>query len=190
MFLGRYVMVLISLSFQEDRMAKQRHYVIHNGEEIRLSQAGIDLKGRGIKDLSEVVGLPDVRPLRRLELQGNEITDIKLMEKFTQLEVLQLGKNKISEIRGLDNLINLQDLGLHDNLITEIKVLDHLENLKYLGISGNPITDLKALENLKNLKELWLSRDDIVSLEEINKLKEKLPDLKVFPYDFMDAFDY
>jgi len=41
-------------------MAKQRHYVIHNGEEIRLKRYGgatLDLSKRGIKDLNEVEGL-------------------------------------------------------------------------------------------------------------------------------------
>ncbi|MHA1988177.1 MAG: leucine-rich repeat domain-containing protein [Promethearchaeota archaeon] len=87
----------------------------------------LEIDQRGIRDITEVIGL-------------NQLQD---------LEELNLSKNKISEITGLENLRNLKKLNLSENQIKDINGLENLTNLRELDISYNKITDSQTLRKLK-----------------------------------------
>ena len=74
------------------------------------------------------------------------------LHKLVNLQILNLNSNQITEIKGLDNLVNLQHLYLHQNQITEIKGLDKLVNLQRLDLYNNQIRKIKGLDNLINLQ--------------------------------------
>lgn len=99
-----------------------------------------------------------------------EITDIKGLDTFTELEELILCDNEISEIKGLENLINLKKLDLTGNKINEIKGLENLENLEELILGRNKINEIKGLEDLKNLRVLWITRNRIEKISGLETL--------------------
>jgi len=100
-----------------------------------------------------------------------KISDIKGLQKYTELKELYLDMNHISEIEGLDNFVNLEVLSLRNNrYITEIKGLDKLTKLRVLRLDGNSIDKIKGLDNLKNLEVLWLGFNRITEINGLDKL--------------------
>jgi len=109
------------------------------GSTYKVKRNALKLSGKGIQDISELVGLENLTDLKALYLSGNQITEIKGLGSLKYLKILDLRHNKISEIKGLENLELLQELYLDGNNITEIKGLENLFNLKVLSLSNNPI---------------------------------------------------
>ena len=77
--------------------------------------------------------------LTKLDLNNNEISDIKPLASLTNLTLLDLNYNEISDIKPLASLTNLTLLNLADNEISDIKPLASLTQLTWLYLSGNPI---------------------------------------------------
>src|SRR4028119_2234453 len=53
--------------------------------------------------------------LTELDLNNNQISDIKPLESLTNLTYINLENNQISDIKPLQSLTNLTDLALYDN---------------------------------------------------------------------------
>ena len=124
-----------------------------------------------------------LKELKELNLFGNNISDIKVLEKFkfNKLEKLDIGSNEISDINILENVNfkELKELHLYYNNISDIKVLEKVkfEKLEKLNLSFNPISDINILEkvNFKELKELNLFGNNISDIKVLEKVKfEKL----------------
>ncbi|MFX1314164.1 MAG: TIR domain-containing protein [Promethearchaeota archaeon] len=101
----------------------------------------LDLSNQGIRDISEIKGLEKISNLRILNLNKNQITEIKGLDNLRILETLSLENNNISEIKGLDNLTLLENLLLSGNNISEIKGLGNLTSLKRIELRDNPVRD-------------------------------------------------
>ncbi|MFX1480327.1 MAG: leucine-rich repeat domain-containing protein [Promethearchaeota archaeon] len=125
-----------------------------------------------IKDISEIKSLKDYTDLNELVLMGNEISEIKGLESLVNLKKLDLSKNQITEIKGLDSLVNLEELDLSGNQITEIKGLESLVNLEELRLSYNQIKEIGGLDSLKKLVALNLSNNQITDVDELKNLTE------------------
>ena len=139
----------------------------------------------GLKDLCKI----EFKELKELNLNWNNISDIKVLEKvkFEKLEILWLGGNKISDISILEkvNFKNLKELYLDENNISDIKVFEKVkfEKLEILSLGCNKISDINILEklNFKGLKELYLYDNkisDIKILENINLEKLEILNLR------------
>ena len=156
---------------------------------IQQDTTEIDLKDKGIgneglKDLCQI----ELKGLKKLYLEKNNISDIKVLEnaKFEKLELLGLGSNKISDINILEKVKfkELKELYLEMNNISDIKVLENVnfEKLEILGLSCNNISDINVLEkvNFKELKELYLDRNNISDIKVLENTKfEKLEELYI-----------
>jgi internalin A len=70
--------------------------------------------------------------LTEINVNNNEISDIKPLQSLTHLTVLDLYNNKISDIKPLESLTNLSRLNLYNNKISDIKPLESLTNLTVL----------------------------------------------------------
>ena len=111
--------------------------------------------------------------LLALYLEGNNITDIKELEKvkYEKLEDLWLNNNKISDINILEkvNFKELIVLDLSHNEITDMSVLINctFPKLKWLGLNNNKISDINILANtnFKELYELDLGFNDIIDID-------------------------
>ncbi len=155
--------------------------VIYNGEYYLIEITNfnghnygvLDLSRQGIRDISEIEGLDALLILGELDLNDNQITEIKGIENLKNLYNLNLSCNKLTEIRGLDTLLNLSELNLSENEITEIKGIENLKKLYSLNFSSNKLTEIKGLEYLKRLRYLNL-KDNLI--KEIKGLENFLVD--------------
>ena len=62
-----------------------------------------------------------------LNLQDQQLTDVKGLEKLTQLKKLHLGGNQLSDTKGLEKLTKLRELNLEDNLALTKAQIDQLQ---------------------------------------------------------------
>ena len=102
-----------------------------------------------------------------------ELADIKLVEKFTNLQELNLNgikfpKNKIPKWMSL--MAKLGFFNLEEKFPLDLSTLEKLTNLEALGISDTTVKNFKTLENLTNLKELYLVGKEVCNIEPVNKL--------------------
>jgi len=56
----------------------------------------------------------DLEKVTELSLDDNQLTDVKGLEKLTQLEMLSLNHNKLTDVKGLEKLTQLKWLSLED----------------------------------------------------------------------------
>ena len=57
----------------------------------------------------------DLEKVKALLLGNNQLTDVKGLEKLTQLEGLWLPRNQLTDVKGLEKLTRLTELDLIDN---------------------------------------------------------------------------
>ncbi len=137
----------------------------------RLVGLGLDFKN--IRDLVEIVSaLSDMPNLKRLDLDGNLISDLSPMASLTNLTELRLGQNNISDLSPLSGLTNLTELYLSNNSISDIFPVSSLVNLTELYLSSNSIPDLSPLSGLTNLTELYLGFNSISDLSPLSGLTD------------------
>ena len=100
------------------------------------------LWGNGISTLSVLPPLPQ---LEFLDLNWNQIADIRRLADFTKLKTLWIQGNNIRDIKPLAGLTHLSDLRLGENKISDVRSLAELVNLQTLHLQGNPIQDTSVL---------------------------------------------
>ncbi|MFX1572638.1 MAG: leucine-rich repeat domain-containing protein [Promethearchaeota archaeon] len=140
-------------------------YVSLDDENLEVKKGKLDLSSRNIKDITEIKGLKNFSDIQVLYFNKNEIREIKGLETLKNLRILDLSDNLINEIKGLKFLSKLQWLVLRNNKITEIKELNYLRNLKILNLQHNEITEINGLETLTNLQELILNDNKITEIK-------------------------
>ncbi len=126
-----------------------------------------------------------------------ELADIKLLEKFTNLEILSLGriiypkkgtpkwmiilskygffdikKRFALDLSPLAKLQNLKSLTICDTSVKNINSLANLVNLQKLDLSGTNIQNIEPVKNLINIERLVLDGTAIVDLKPIKNLKK------------------
>lgn len=82
--------------------------------------------------------------IRKLNVWGNELSDISLVRQMPNVEVLSLSVNRISSLRDFGSCLKLQELYLRKNNIqdlSEIRYLMGLPELRALWLSDNPCAD-------------------------------------------------
>ena len=124
-----------------------------------------------------------------------ELTDIKLLEKFTSLQTLELGKiiyprkdipklitvlAKLGildidkrfalDLEPLKELHNLKRLTISQTAVKNIKPLSGLVNLQWLDLTRTTVYDLKPIKNLKNLEYFNINNTQVASLEPLKSL--------------------
>ena len=62
-----------------------------------------------------------------LNLQDQQLTDVKGLEKLTQLKKLHLGGNQLSDTKGLEKLTKLRELNLEGNPTLTKAQIDQLQ---------------------------------------------------------------
>jgi hypothetical protein len=125
----------------------------------------------------------------------NELSDIKLLEKFTNLCILDLGRIDIPEstvpkwkkilsksgilsfenkftidLNPLKELIYLQELQLGGAAIKNIKTLTRLINLRSIKLFETPVSNLEPIKGLTNLETIYLFSTQVSDLKPIMNL--------------------
>lgn len=165
-----------------------------NGNKYSLNSKGdvikLNLKDNNIDNIQLLYFLKDT--LTYLNLSGNKLEEIEILEDFNELIFLDLSTNFITDIRSIADLIkieqlyldnnrisvlpklnmpNLYDLMLHSNNIEVITNLKHSLNLYSINISNNKIENINALGKLEKLKVVDLSKNNISDINVLNNLK-------------------
>ena len=110
-------------------------------------------------------------------LDGNKLTDVKGLEKLTQLQTLQLCNNTLTNVSGLEKLTQLTHLILGHNQLTDVKGLEKLNQLTELWLRDNQLKDVKELEKLTFL---WLIDNPDLTKAQIDELQKALPKCKIY----------
>ena len=119
----------------------------------------------------------DLEKVTTLNLDSIILTEVKELEKLTQLQKLVLQYNQLTKIpKGLENLTQLGSLNLDHNRLTDVK---GLEKLTELSLGGNELTNVKGLENLTQLRELFLLNNLDLTKAQIAELQKALPNCKI-----------
>ena len=98
-------------------------------------------------------------------------------EKVTRMN---LENNQLTDVKGLEKLTKLTWLRLYDNKLTSVKGLEKLTQLKVLSLADNQLTDVKGLEKLTWLKELYLQWNPDLTKAQIDELKKALPKCRIY----------
>ena len=83
-----------------------------------------------------------------LNLQDQQLTDVKGLEKLTQLTILGLGSNQLTDVKGLEKLTRLTELDLGYNKLTDVRCLEKLTQLKRLELKANPALTKAQIDEL------------------------------------------
>lgn len=141
----------------------------------------MDLSHRDLTD-SDIQGLSKMRNLKKLNLDGNQLSDLTVLSGLTQLRSLSLGDNSsISDLSPLSGMVDLVNLTLPANSeISDLSPLSGMYQLKTLNMSGNNkafslIEDITPLSELSQLELLVLSvqsLNDLSPLSNLTSLRE------------------
>ena len=112
--------------------------------------------------LSKYPNYSSIKDIKKLDIWGEDIENISIISKMTNLEILSLSSNKISTLSPLSYCLNLREIYLRNNKISsfeELYNLKKLHKLKVLWLEGNPISKdnfykekvMKILPRLHNL---------------------------------------
>ena len=80
----------------------------------------------------------DLEKVTRLSFFGNQLTNVKGLEKLTKLTWLDLNNNQLTEVTGLEKLTQLKHLNLNSNQLTDVMGLEKLTKLEVLNLQRNP----------------------------------------------------
>ena len=99
------------------------------------------------------------------------------LEKVTRLHTLNgwYSKNQLTDVKGLEKLTQLKSLYLSQNKLTDVKGLEKLTQLTELHLGGNKLTNVKGLEKLDRLKRLYLNFNPALTKAQIEELQKALP---------------
>ena len=119
------------------------------------------------KQLTEVKGLEKLTQLKTLYLESNQLTSVKGLAKLTQLKQLHLLYNQLTELpKGLEKLTQLEELDLGGNQLNDVSGLEKLDQLTILGLGYNQLTEVpKGLEKLTQLENLNLEGNQLTDVK-------------------------
>ncbi len=130
-----------------------------------------------MKDPNELTD-PDFAQITELIISEKKLNDIKLLEKFTNLQELSLNSISFPEEHIGLCMTFLTKLGIIDlkkRFRIDLSPLENLSNLHQLFIIKTPIKDIKPLSGLVNLQELHIigitQVSDLESLRLLNELQ-------------------
>jgi Leucine-rich repeat (LRR) protein len=101
-------------------------------------------------DIDDLDGIQYCIHAVNVDLSGNRIADLRLLENLGMIEMLNLSDNRITDIDPLEYLTNLRELNLANNLIQDISPLFSLEKLEFVDLSGNQVPSVQ----IAKLREL------------------------------------
>ena len=145
-------------------------WVEYKGERIPVIDDKLSLKSLGIKDLSEVKGLFQLKALENLDLSDNKLNKLpKAIDKVKKLKEIDLRNNNFTTIpKAIIRLPSLRVLSVKNNQLKEIPdQIGNLVSLKKLSLEGNKLKNIpEALHNLTVLKSFGLGDNEITDLPE------------------------
>ena len=177
-------------------------YDINNDEEISVEEMQkidiLDISQRNITDISPLIYAIN---MTELNIEGNSITDISVLENIGKLQYLYMQNNnfdlnieenieiilylreKLSSISFTDNSanLNLNNDFLQEKIIEKTGCDANSDNkiskyeaatVKYLSIQDEELTDISGIENFKNIETIYLNDTSIQEITVLKNLKK------------------
>jgi len=119
---------------------------------------------------------PLIQTVWNLNLSGDQITDLSILQRCVRLKCLTLNSIPIHDLSALSNVRSLVNLQLKDLDLTDPGIVGEISSLKYLSIVGMQI-DLAAIEKLDRLQTLFLS--GVTSRDSLEAFRKARPNVKV-----------
>ncbi len=162
-------------------------------KKLYLKNTGFSGKSIGVQ-LSDIKLIGKFINLQELHLNNIRVSQQKPSSIMVLLEKLKIVKSPASkyiyiDLSPLKNLTKLEILTLVHSEINNIKPLAFLKNLKELDISYTEILDIEPLCELPNLEKLTIEPYSIKNLKQITRIK-KLKELKLNGQIDPDAIKY
>ena len=132
------------------------------GEVFPLNAVELTLGQKNLSDISMLQGFTE---LKILNLSDNDISDIRPLMELSKLEKLNINNNAVSDLRPLIGLPNLVKLEVENNRITETTSVGSVRQLTELNLRGNPIKDFSGLGHLASLKTLDLRATSVTDAD-------------------------
>jgi len=98
-------------------------------------------------------------------LQGCSLTEISVLNKFSNIAVLYIFSNSIETLDGLENHKQLTHLIAQDNMIEDIDGLIGCTNLYWISLRNNLIENLDGLKDSYQLRAAWLCYNNISDIK-------------------------
>ena len=169
----------------EKRLGKTSGATITGTEMRTLTVLFASFTPGGKRHIQDLTGLEFAINLTKLDLLGNQISDLSPLTKLKNLTELDISKQTLIEVDGfygniiyllsdlspLAELKNLTSLSLKGNQISDISPLAELKNLTSLNLWSNRISDISPLTKLKNLIKLYLGGNRISDISPLAELK-------------------
>jgi internalin A len=92
--------------------------------------------------------------LTKLDLYGNQLTNIAVPEGLMSLVTLNLGNNRLTHFSLPPALTNITTLELGENRLARIDLPQGLAALTILGLYGNNFTELNLPDGLSSIKKI------------------------------------
>jgi len=144
--------------------------------DVKQKVTGLNLINIKLSHLFTLIA--EFKNLKRLNLYGNDLSDISFLEGLPRLTELSLTANQIIDISPLRGLTNLKVLYLTQNQISDVSPLIGLTRLERLHLGGNKIKDLP--EKFFELKmEIVFLDDDRKGIHLDNNLLIENPPLDI-----------
>ena len=132
------------------------------------------IAARQLNKTFDNLSVKDYQRIEYLDLSQKNISDIKILSKFTNLRNLNLSVTMVRDITPLSDLKKLRELHLSAVEVRDITPLSGLTNLRELHLINTKINDISPLSGLINLEKLELSDTnvrDISALANLMKLR-------------------
>jgi len=150
----------------EDGVSERIHYLkdLEALKELKICNTDISSE-----DLVVIAGLPE---LKKLTLQGCNLTSIDSLSTAKKLVYLDLSNNVIRNIRALSKMEELTELYLQNNAVVDLTSISGLVNLTKLNVSTNALTSLSPVAELTQLTELHAHTNQIDNITGIINLTD------------------
>ena len=125
----------------------------------------ITLSQNRLKRLPKFAGTNMVK----LQLKGNQISDVRPLSGLVNLQILNLGDNQIADLDPLRSLTRVESLTISNNRVADLSPLAGMRSLCYLSAFDNVITDISPLAAMP-LQTLDLSGNPIEQIEALNDM--------------------
>lgn len=117
-----------------------------------------------LTDLSMLAPLSD--SMHTLDIGGTGISDINMLESFTELHTLGVRGLGLTELKALTGMIYLEYLYASDNRLESLEGLENITLLKTVDLSNNAIGDVSLLsKSVATLKQLYLDSNALTNLD-------------------------
>ncbi|UPK43902.1 leucine-rich repeat domain-containing protein [Paenibacillus pabuli] len=103
----------------------------------------LNVANNHVHTLDVLADLPNT--LQKLNVAGNEISDLMTLKHMTRLQALDFSGNQVQHLAPLEDLVGLKELNAESNQIYDLEPLHKLSKLEVLKLSNNRVWDLTPI---------------------------------------------